>query len=123
MKSHPIQPLETDEDGILRFKKNAIVSHLLDCGGIDLNALARMDFPREDREQFAQLIGYSLSGFGDLSYVSDETYETASRMAESDETPEQARCAVLAETISKIRAGLREAAIAAFHIHPEDLTP
>jgi len=37
-------------------------------------------FPQEDREQFAQLIGYSLSGFGELDYVSDETYEVAERM-------------------------------------------
>ncbi|HEY9661654.1 MAG TPA: hypothetical protein V6C65_24625, partial [Allocoleopsis sp.] len=35
--------------------------------------------------QFAQLIGYSLSGFGDLSYVSDETYAAASSMANIDE--------------------------------------
>lgn len=31
----------------------------------------------EDREQFAQLIGYSLSGFADLSYVSNKTYNAA----------------------------------------------
>ena len=28
-----------------------------------------LDFAREDREQFAQLIGYSICGFGDLDYV------------------------------------------------------
>lgn len=33
-----------------------------------------MNFRREDREQFAQLIGYSLSGFGDLHYTSDRVY-------------------------------------------------
>jgi hypothetical protein len=74
---HPTQPLDVDEHGTLRFKSNAIVRHLLDHGGIDLNALAVMDFSQEDREQFAQLIGYSLSGFGELSYVSDETYDAA----------------------------------------------
>ncbi len=42
-----------------------------------MNQLARMEFSDEDREQFAQLTGYSLSGFGDLDYVSDETYERA----------------------------------------------
>lgn len=42
-----------------------------------MNDLACMEFSQEDREQFAQLIGYSLSGYGDLSYVSDESYDAA----------------------------------------------
>lgn len=73
----PIQPLVKDEDGIVRFKKNTIVKMLLAVSPIDLNRIAIMDFPNEDREQFAQLIGYSLSGFEELSYVSDETYAKA----------------------------------------------
>lgn len=76
-RPHPIQPLELDHRGVLRFKANAIVRHLLDNGGIDMNALAREDFTREDREQFAQLIGYSHSGSGDLSYVSDAVWYAA----------------------------------------------
>ena len=36
-----------------------------------------MPFSNEDREQFAQLIGYPFSGWGELSYVSDKTYELA----------------------------------------------
>lgn len=63
---HPIQPVEKDESGIARFKSNSIVRHLLDNGPFDMNDLALIDFSREDREQFAQLIGYSLSGSGDL---------------------------------------------------------
>jgi hypothetical protein len=74
---HPVQPIVKDEHGVVRFKANAIVRFLLDAGSFDLNQLAAMDFSDEDREQFAQLIGYSLSGFGELSYVSDETYERA----------------------------------------------
>ena len=76
-KLHPTQPLELDNHGTLRFKENKIVSFLLNAGPFDLNQLALMSFTNEDREQLAQLIGYSLSGFGDLSYVSDETYERA----------------------------------------------
>lgn len=71
----PIQPLVLDERGVLRFRGNSIVRYLLDNGGVDLNHLACVEFPQEDREQFAQLIGYSLSGFGELSYVSDDTYD------------------------------------------------
>lgn len=74
---HPIQPLVADEHGALRFKKNAIVNYLLDNGPFDMNHLARVSFTQEDREQFAQLIGYSLVGFGTLSYVSDETFNRA----------------------------------------------
>lgn len=74
---HPIQPLVKDEQGVVRFKKNAIVRMLLDIGTIDMNKLGTMDFSNEDRIQFAQLIGYSLSGFSELSYVDDKTYELA----------------------------------------------
>jgi hypothetical protein len=83
MNKHPIQPLEKDPNGVVRFKGNSIVKHLLNNGGIDLNQIACMDFPREDREQFAQLIGYSLSGFAELSYVTDETYFAAEHMFET----------------------------------------
>ena len=76
-KKHPIQPIVTDAHGVIRFKGNAIVRHLLDHGGIDLNAIAMLDFTQDDREQFTQLIGYSLSGAHDLDYVSDECIEDA----------------------------------------------
>jgi len=79
--NHTIQPLEKDGHGVLRFKSNKIVSYLLDNGGIDMNHLAVQNFSDEDRQQFAQLIGYSLSGYGDLSYVSDEAYTAASDAA------------------------------------------
>lgn len=78
---HPIQPLSVDDNGVLRFKSNAIVRFLLDAGPFNMNTLALMDFSREDREQFAQLIGYSLSGFGELSYVRSKTYKRAAEAA------------------------------------------
>lgn len=121
MKQHPIQPLETDKHGTLRFKQNAIVNHLLNNGGIDLNQLACIDFSQEDREQFAQLIGYSLGGFSELSYVSDVTYATASKMSGSEESYEQARITALEEMLREIKEGLRSAACVAFGTHPDDL--
>lgn len=72
--THPMQPLIEDHEGIIRFKKNAIVRYLLDSGTADMNTLALMPFSDEDRMQFAQLIGYSVGGFAELSYVSDEVY-------------------------------------------------
>lgn len=78
---HPVQPVYTDEHGTYRFKGNAIVRALVEAAEIgsklDLNMIATMDFSREDRVQFAQLIGYSVSGFGDLSYVKDRDYAKA----------------------------------------------
>jgi hypothetical protein len=72
--SLPIQPIVIDQRGIERFRANTLVRYLLDSGTINMNVLATIDCPQEDREQFAMLIGYSLAGFGELSYVSDETW-------------------------------------------------
>ena len=83
---HPIQPLVWDKDTI-RFKRNAIVRFLLDNNGsFDLNALWRMlgsdTFSIEDMEQFYQLIGYSVSGFEEISDFRDETKDKANSLAE-----------------------------------------
>ena len=73
---HPRQPIVTDEHGVKRFKQNAIVRELLDRATaakiMDMNAIALMNFSDEDRQQFAQLIGYSVSGYSELSYVSEQ---------------------------------------------------
>ena len=63
------QPVIIAKDGVARFKPNAIVDFLLRKGGFDMNDLVRMDFTDEDRAQFAQLIGYSVCGYGELNYV------------------------------------------------------
>lgn len=76
MKTHPMQQIDD-----ARFVQNDIVRFLLDQGPFDLSELANMNFDQSDWEQFAQLIGYSLTGFGELSYVRDETYEVAVKMA------------------------------------------
>ncbi|HVI40736.1 MAG TPA: hypothetical protein VM577_08750 [Anaerovoracaceae bacterium] len=79
-KLHPTQPCELVND-VIRFRKNAIVNYLLEAAGrgekADMNSLAIMEFSDEDRMQFAQLIGYSISGYGELSYVSDKSYNEA----------------------------------------------
>ncbi len=76
-QSHPMQPVYEDEHGVARFKENAIVRFLLDQGPHDMNSLALRYFTKENREQFLQLIGYSLCGFEELSYVSDEASDRA----------------------------------------------
>ena len=78
---HNIQPLYLDKQKTYRFKQNKIVTFLLDAGPYDMNQLACMSFSDDERTHFAQLIGYSLSGFNELSYVSDETYDEALKLA------------------------------------------
>ncbi|MCA7900711.1 hypothetical protein LGM39_15130 [Burkholderia cepacia] len=93
LTKNPMQPIITDRIGTLRFKENAIVRYLLDNGGIDMNKLAMLEFTDADREQFAQLIGYSVSGYGELSYVSDESYDRAILAASPVEQHEAAPAA------------------------------
>ncbi len=102
--NHPIQPIITDEHGTKRFKANKIVRYLLDAGGIDMNQLSMMPFDRDDREQFVQLIGYSISGFSDLSYVRDVTYETAVEMSENGKSELEARIEVLESKLDAVRS-------------------
>ena len=71
---HPMQPIGFDGGGnegqpygIVRFKENKIVRFLLDAGPFDLNQISCMEFNREDYTQLMQLIGYSTSGYGELS--------------------------------------------------------
>ena len=120
---NPIQPL-IKVDGVLRFKANAIVRHLLDTHpSCDMNALAGMDFSNEDRAQFAQLIGYSLGGYGELtSYVSDEAYEAAQQMANGLD-PRDATIAALEIKLAELRAArdaLRESMARLLENLPED---
>ncbi len=66
--TQPMQPL-CRRGGVIRFKENAIVRYLLGtahAAGVDFNTIALLGFSDEDRQQFAQLIGYSVSGYGDL---------------------------------------------------------
>ena len=120
---HPIQPLATDHNHTLRFKKNAIVDYLLDFGqahNCGLNELSCMNFPKEDWIQFAQLIGYSLSGFSELSYVDNDSYKAAEAMSKGMDEKD-ARIQELEATLKAIREGLREPIAELYGKHPDDL--
>lgn len=104
MEKHPIQPLYKDEHGVIRFKPNKIVQWLLDAGPHDLNDIARMNFDNDDRIQFAQLIGYSLSGAGDLSYFDDETYNAARCMYYDNKDEKDIRINYLQDKICDVKA-------------------
>lgn len=79
--AHPSQPLVLDDHQVIRFAENKIVSFLLESGPFDMNQLQIMDFSDEDRAQFAQLIGYSVSGWGGLDYVPKESVTVADAAA------------------------------------------
>ena len=118
---HPIQPIAPDDRGTPRFKQNAIVVFLLDNGGFTMNDLAMKDFPREDREQFAQLIGYSVDGFAELSYASPESIAAADRMAQLGESETQARINHLESTLAELRKKLAEPVSLLYGVDPSDL--
>jgi hypothetical protein len=124
--------MEIDDNGTHRFKENKIVNYLLEKGGLSLNDLAVVDgpegdayhggFPREDWVQFAQLIGYSVSGWGGLSYVNDEDYEAAQSVhGDEDVTADAARVEFLSARLAEIREGLREPVAKLYECCPEDL--
>jgi hypothetical protein len=69
VKPHPQQQFITDGNGVKRFRQNAIVRRLVDEAKDGMNYIATFDAPREDHAQLAQLVGYSVSGYFDLSYA------------------------------------------------------
>lgn len=72
---HPMQKIKVDAEGKPRFVANKIVLFLTKIAekhGTDLNDLADMSFSDADFAQFMQLRGYLVSGFLELSYVSEE---------------------------------------------------
>lgn len=120
---NPIQPLTKDPHGMLRFKSNAIVEHLLEVAkkhGCGLNEIACMDFTPDDRQQLAQLIGYSLSGYSELSYVDDDAYGAATEMA-NGKKEDKARIKHLERELKAVRAALRKPMARLFGCHPDDL--
>jgi len=121
-QKHPSQPLVADKYGTVRFKENHIVRKLLDEGPFDMNQIEMWDVSREDRVQFAQLIGYSLDGFGELqSYVRDEDYMAAVLMFREGRDERDARNADLTRRLKALRDGLRPLVAELYGIHPDDL--
>jgi len=80
---NPNQPLVRDDQGVIRFKRNAIVDFLVRDmrPGYDMNTIVTKaregEFSNEDLVQFYQLIGYSVSGYSDLSLVPDPEKDRA----------------------------------------------
>lgn len=76
MKSDSLltQPLYIDDEGVARFRHNPLICYLADRRLNDLSITFPPNEYKKHWSQLAQLLGYSIGGFGDLSYVSDEEY-------------------------------------------------
>lgn len=81
---HPMQPVLLVGD-VVRFKENAIIRYLVEGYPGRLNALGIVGggsrWSTEDWEQLWQLIGYSVSGYGDISGVRRASVRRADRRA------------------------------------------
>lgn len=121
---NPIQPLYWAEDGLIRFKQNKIIRDLLDFAtekGFGLNEIACGEYTADDHAQLAQLIGYSLYGFGELSYVDNHTFEAARAMCHEGKTEQQARIEYLEGVIAELKEKLRGPMAMLFEVHEDDL--
>lgn len=82
-----MQPIVVTDDGVVRFHENRIVRWMLDelrRHGRDLNYIATAfdrDEHKDDYQHLMQLIGYSVSGYGDLSRRDHAVAEAADRIA------------------------------------------
>jgi hypothetical protein len=111
---HPIQPLVKDQHGVVRFKQNTIVNFL---AKERLNELAAMDFPKEDWDQFYQLIGYSHGG---IPEINEEIWESADAMYNLGQTEQEARAEYLRGLLSELREGLKEPVARLYSKHVDD---
>jgi hypothetical protein len=83
---HPMQPVYRDQDGRVRFHKNGIIRRLVDTKVISLNMISQWHgtYPgisQDDVDQFWQLLGYSVGGYSELEFISDEAVKTAESVA------------------------------------------
>lgn len=83
---HPMQPIYRTPDDQPRFKMNKVVRHLLDQGPFSLTDVwqfvGALGYSDEDLEQFYQLIGYSVGGYGEM-FPKSETTHKADKIADN----------------------------------------
>ncbi len=87
--NNPMQPVVLI-NGIPRFKENRIVSWMLEelnRRGVDLNYAASIfrtqGEGKDDYQQLMQLIGYSVSGYGDLSCCDEDVCARADEISDA----------------------------------------
>lgn len=83
LSNSPMQPVEIDNNGVARFRENKLVSLAIDRLPNGMNTLRMWQATDEERTQVAQLVGYTIGGYAELDYVSDEAYLRAEQAAEA----------------------------------------
>jgi hypothetical protein len=81
-KARRLREVYTDTKGVVRFRGNAVVEWLFKNGRIDLNTIPCHSLPSKDVAEFWQMLGYSVSGYGDLDFIDRMTVEQADKEAE-----------------------------------------
>ena len=81
-----MQPIAPDSHGVARFRENDVIRWLVDVKGVNLNEVSRVaqteEFDRYDVAQFWQMLGYSVSGYGDISFIPKSVVEKADSKVE-----------------------------------------
>jgi hypothetical protein len=80
-KKQPMQPIVVADDGVVRFQANKVIEWIVDSGKVSLDDVAMLKVPVGDKEQFWQMLGYSVSGYGGLLFVRRKTRLKASSKA------------------------------------------
>lgn len=123
VKRHPIQPLEDDGKGVLRFRSNGCVQHLVKMvkalGGDWVDVMYADGVTEADRVQFSQLSGYSLGGFSELSHVKQIDIDAAEEMHKTGKTELQARHDVLERKLNEVKNLMRPAVVEMFDVSTE----
>lgn len=119
---HPIQNTTLDDHGTLRFVGNAVVELMLTQlkeRGIGLNELHVLGagLPREDWDQFIQLISYSVHG----APISQRCKNIAIDRYQSGKTALELRAERAERQLRQAREELREGIADLYDIHPDDL--
>lgn len=84
-------PVVFDEQGVLRFKEDPLLSALQQSGVLDLNklfvAVARNQLTQEQQRKVTKSCGYSLAGYFELTFVEEWCKEINSEEDDADDRP------------------------------------
>lgn len=86
MSEIPMRPIFIDDANRPAFKGNAVIQYLVRSGKLNMvqavEKIADKSLPQEDIDEFYQLVGYSIGGYCEIKFVSDESCEKALAIAE-----------------------------------------
>lgn len=116
----PIQPIQADEHGRVRFVKNRIVDMMLEePGPWDMNTIyievVKRGFTENEYFHFQQMIGYSVDGIP----VPDDLAETEINSVRESIDTYEARIVDLQAKLERMKALMRPAVAELFEVHPE----